>query len=67
MELNSKRYQDTIIFRDYSKGNIDTVKVYERLKKALANKYANNRKMYTTSKNEFIQEVIEKAYEEQIK
>lgn len=67
MELNSKRYQDTIIFRDYLRNNIDTLKAYERLKKDLANKYPNNRKMYTASKNEFIQEVIEKAYEEQIK
>lgn len=64
MELNSKRYQDTIIFRDYLKDNIDTLKAYEKLKKDLANKYSNNRKMYTTSKNEFIQKVIEKAYEE---
>lgn len=67
MELNSKRYQDTIIFRNYLKDNIDTLKAYEKLKKDLANKYSNNRKMYTASKNEFIQKVIDKAYEEQIK
>ncbi len=66
MELNSKRYQDTIIFRDYLKYNIDTLKAYEKLKKDLANKYSNNRKMYTASKNDFIQKVIETAYEEQI-
>lgn len=67
MQLNSKRYQDTIIFRDYLKDNTATLKAYERLKKDLANKYSNNRRMYTISKNEFIQKVIDKAYEEQIK
>lgn len=67
MELNSKRYQDTIIFRDYLRNHIDTLKAYEKLKEDLANKYADNRKMYTDSKNEFIQEVIEKAYKEQRK
>ena len=64
MELNSKRYEDTIIFRDYLKNNIDTLKAYESLKNDLANKYTNNRKMYSASKNEFIKKVIEKAYEE---
>lgn len=67
MELSSKRYQDTIIFRNYLKDNINTLKEYEKLKKDLANKYSNNRKMYTTSKNKFIQKIIDKAYEEQIK
>lgn len=64
MELNSKRYQDTIIFRDYLRNNINTLKEYENLKKELAAKYSDNRKMYTASKNDFIQKVIEKACEE---
>lgn len=64
MELNSKRYQDTIIFRNYLRNNITALEAYEKLKEDLANKYADNRKMYTASKNEFIKKIIEKAYKE---
>lgn len=64
MEVNSKRYNDTIIFRDYLKSHKDVLKKYENLKKKLAKKYANNRKLYSCSKNEFIQGTIKKAYDE---
>ena len=66
MELNSKRYKDTIIFRDYLKNHKNALKTYENLKKKLARKYANNRKLYSNSKNAFIQETIKKAYNEKI-
>lgn len=61
MEINSKRYQDTIVFRDYIRNHIKALKGYENLKKDLAKKYANDRKMYTSSKNEFIKNIIELA------
>ena len=64
MELNSKRYKDTILFRDYLRNHKNVLKEYEKLKKELASKYANNRKLYTSSKNDFIQEVIKMAYDE---
>ena len=66
MELNSQRYKDTIIFRDYLKKHKDVLKKYEELKKDLAIKYANNREMYSASKNDFIKEVIKKAYKENL-
>lgn len=63
MEVDSTRYQNTIIFRDYVRKHRDVLIEYEDLKKELAKKYADNRKMYTASKNEFIQKIIKKAYE----
>ena len=64
MEINGKKYKDTIAFRDYLRSHKDALKDYENLKKKLAKLYANDRKMYTASKNDFIQEIIKKAYEE---
>ncbi len=62
MEVDSKRYKDTIIFRNYLRKHQDVLKAYEDLKNNLAEKYADDRKMYTASKNEFIQKVINTAY-----
>lgn len=64
VETNSKRYFDTIAFRNYLRTHEDAKKKYEILKINLAEKYANDRKSYTSSKNDFIQEIIEKAYRE---
>lgn len=64
MEINSKRYQDTIVFRDYIRKHIKALKEYENLKKYLAKKYEDDRKMYTSSKNEFIKNIIELANKE---
>jgi len=64
MEINSERYKNTIIFRDYLRKHANILKEYEQLKKHLAEKYADDRKMYTSSKNEFIQKVIKEARNE---
>lgn len=66
MEVDSKRYQDTIKFRNYIRKHKNVLKEYEDLKKELALKYADNRKMYTSSKNDFIQNIIKKAYKEDV-
>lgn len=58
MRIDSKRYKDTIAFRDYIRNNYETMKQYENLKIELAIKYADDRKMYTKSKNDFIQEIL---------
>lgn len=58
MKVNSKRYNDTIIFRDYIKNNYEKMKEYEDLKNKLAKQYSNDRIMYTKLKNEFIQNII---------
>lgn len=64
METGSKRYIESILFRDYLRKNIWALEKYEELKKDLAVKYADDRKKYTASKNEFINEIIKLAYEE---
>ena len=61
MEYKSERYQNTIIFRDYLRKNVEDKKEYEILKKELAEKYKDDRKMYTASKNDFIQKILDKA------
>ena len=52
------------MFRNYLRKHKETLKEYQELKNNLAEKYANDRKMYTASKDEFIQKVIKMAYEE---
>ena len=61
MEANTKRCTNTILFKNYLINHLETLKEYEKLKKDLAEKYADNRKMYTASKNDFIQEVLKAA------
>jgi GrpB-like predicted nucleotidyltransferase (UPF0157 family) len=58
LEKNSKRYLNLIKFRDILNKNPDIVKEYENLKLGLLKKYADNRKLYTQSKNDFIQDVL---------
>ena len=64
MEIEGKRYIESLLFRDYLRKNVWALKEYEDLKKDLAIKYADDRKKYTASKNEFINEIIKLAYEE---
>lgn len=61
MNINSERYQNTILFRDYLRSHKNERKEYEQLKIHLATKYKNNREMYTKSKNNFIKEILIKA------
>ena len=60
LPINSERYINLIKFRDILRDNPDIVKEYEDLKIDLANKYQNDRTMYTKSKNEFINKVLKK-------
>jgi hypothetical protein len=46
------------IFQLQMDKNPDIVKEYENLKLGLLKKYADNRKLYTKSKNDFIQDVL---------
>lgn len=56
--VNDKRYQDMIKFRNILNNNKEILKEYEDLKITLSKKYANDRKMYTQSKNEFITNIL---------
>ena len=58
MQINSVRYKNMITFRDILNSNHTILKQYEDLKIELATKYPNNRKMYTKSKNDFIQDIL---------
>lgn len=64
MEIDGDRYIESILFRDYLRKNVWALKEYEDLKKDLAIKYADDRKKYTASKNEFINKILKLAYEE---
>ena len=61
MEYESERYKNVILFRDYLRKNVEEKNEYEKLKKELAEKYKDDRKMYTASKNDFIQKILQKA------
>ena len=64
VEDGSTRCINTMLFRDYLRKYEDVRKEYEELKIELAKKFENDRKMYTASKNEFIQNILEKARNE---
>ena len=54
----------SILFRDYLNNHEDEKKRYEELKIELYNKYKNERKKYTSGKDKYIKEVINKAIKE---
>lgn len=56
--FNCVRYKNMIVFRNILRSNFNILKKYEILKINLANKYSNNRQMYTKSKNDFINEIL---------
>jgi GrpB-like predicted nucleotidyltransferase (UPF0157 family) len=64
MEIDSDRYIESILYRDYLRKHDWALKEYEDLKKDLSIKYQNDRKMYTASKNDFIKKIIELAHRE---
>nr|DAI46384.1 MAG TPA: GrpB protein [Caudoviricetes sp.] len=63
LDIKSNRYTNMIKFRDILINNLDILKKYENLKIDLAKKYKNDRKNYTKSKNEFINEVLKNKKE----
>lgn len=58
MEINSARYRETLKFRDLLKNSSELRGEYQALKEELAKKYADNRKMYTKSKDAFIKNAL---------
>ena len=59
-ELNSKDWNNIILFRDYLREHPDTAREYMNLKQRLASE-TSDRQTYTDLKGPFIQLVIEKA------
>ena len=60
MEINGRKYKETLAFRDYLRKNNKTLKEYDDLKQKLAIKYENERKAYTKAKNKFIKGILSK-------
>ena len=63
-ELNSDTYFNQIYFKKYLLEHPKYIKKYCDLKKRLAAKYANERKLYTDGKGDFIKKIIDLAKEE---
>lgn len=57
-KIDSKRYKDSIKFRNILRNNEKIKKEYEKLKEELKEKYPNDRPTYTKSKSNFINNIL---------
>lgn len=55
---NNSTFTNLIKFRDILNNNPDILEEYKKLKTKLSKEYSDDRRMYTKSKNDFIQEVL---------
>ena len=60
-KIGSTYWNNFMYFKTYLLDHPETVKEYEKLKCELSEKYKDDRKKYTASKNEFISSILEKA------
>lgn len=60
--IGSEYWNEFMYFKRYLLDHPEEIKRYEQLKKDLSSKYANERKIYTAGKNEYISSILEKAY-----
>lgn len=60
--LGSEYWNEFMYFKRFMLDHPESVKEYQKLKEELSVKYADERKKYTASKNEFISKVLEQAY-----
>ncbi|MFD2629486.1 GrpB family protein [Oceanobacillus kapialis] len=63
-EINSKEWEEKLIFRDYLRKHPQMAKQYASLKTELASKYTYDRQTYTKHKEPFIKYIIEKGRED---
>lgn len=61
VEPTSKHWHEKILFRDYLIAHPEAIKEYEKLKQRLAMQYRYDREKYTTSKTDFIREILRRA------
>lgn len=61
MEIDGRKYKETLAYRDYLRKNNEALKEYDDLKQKLAIKYQNERKAYTKAKDEFIKSILSKC------
>lgn len=60
--LGSEYWNEFMYFKRFMLDHPESVKEYQELKEELSVKYADERKKYTASKNEFISNILEQAY-----
>ena len=65
--IGSTYWNDHILFRDYLLKHPEYIKQYENLKESLAIQFQDDRKQYTSAKNEFIQHILKLAADEIVK
>lgn len=61
--FGDKLWKNHIYFRDYLRLHKDLVDEYAELKKELGTKFGDDRGSYTSSKHDFIENTLKKAYE----
>lgn len=64
IEENSERYNNFVYFKKYLESHPEKITEYRNLKEELCEKYSDDRKSYTSSKNDFIQNIISLYKEE---
>ncbi len=62
--IGTKKWVNHILFRDYLRKYPEYVQQYQDIKEKLSTQFANDRKVYTKSKNDFIEKVMILAKEE---
>lgn len=60
--IGSTYWREFIHFKRYLLDHPECVRDYQKLKEELSKKYADDRKKYTASKNEFFSNVLSRAY-----
>jgi len=60
VELHDEQWANYLYFRDTLRENEDLAQDYLKLKQQLADKYPENRKLYTAGKDKFIKEILSK-------
>ncbi len=60
-EIGSGYIEDMILFRDYLRTRKNEAQKYSRLKEKLAEKWGDNRAIYTEKKKKMVKEIVEKA------
>jgi len=60
VELHDEQWSNYLYFRDTLRKNPNLAQDYLKLKQQLADKYPENRKLYTQGKNKFIKEILSK-------
>lgn len=64
VEIGSKRWINTLTFRDYLRAHEGARDEYAALKQRLVLQYANDRYTYTEAKTKFVEDILERARRE---